>query len=65
MKTRRNNLGFSPALAVLLFALTSVALAGDLNVQGNMNVASNLTASVITLQGAKELRAYPETSARW
>jgi hypothetical protein len=36
-------------------ALGTVVFAGDLNVVGNLNVASNLTANVVTLQGATVL----------
>ena len=43
-------------LIVFVSLVTTAGIqAGDFNVVGNLNVASNLTASSVTLQGAKEL----------
>ena len=42
-------------IAVLLLGMVVQSRAGDLNVVGNLNVASNLTAGVLTLRGATDL----------
>jgi hypothetical protein len=41
--------------AIVLVTAVVEARAGDFNVVGNLNVASNLTAGVVTLRGATEL----------
>jgi hypothetical protein len=43
------------SVSVALVSAAAHARASDLNVVGHVNVASNLTAGVVTLQGAAEL----------